>query len=123
MRRPVSGCGPGCAGGRRRLRRAAPVNRGRLDAMETFRMLIGGKAVDAQSGQTFTSLNPYTGQGWAGLPDAGTADIDTAVAAARSALDGEWGSLTGFARAALLRRLGDLVIHHAERLARLEVQD
>jgi aldehyde dehydrogenase (NAD+) len=91
--------------------------------METFRMLIGGKAVDAQSGQTFTSMNPYTGLGWAVLPDAGTADIDTAVAAARSALDGEWGSLTGFARAALLRRLGDLVVHHAERLARLEVQD
>jgi len=50
-------------------------------------------------------------------------DIDAAVAAARSALDGEWGAMTGFARAALLRRLGDLVGQNAERLARLEVND
>jgi aldehyde dehydrogenase (NAD+) len=49
--------------------------------------------------------------------------VDAAVAAARAALDGEWGRLTGFARAALLRRLGDLVAENAERLALLEVND
>jgi acyl-CoA reductase-like NAD-dependent aldehyde dehydrogenase len=38
-------------------------------------------------------------------------------------LDGEWGELTGFARAALLHRLGDLVAANAERLVRLEVND
>ncbi len=57
------------------------------------------------------------------MPDGGPADVDAAVAAARGALDGEWGALTGFARAALLRRLGDLIGEHAERLARLEVND
>jgi aldehyde dehydrogenase (NAD+) len=49
--------------------------------------------------------------------------VDAAVAAARTALDGEWGELTGFDRAALLHRLGDLVSANAERLARLEVND
>ena len=68
--------------------------------LERFRMLIGGKAVDAESGATFESRNPYTGQSWAVLPDGGPADVDAAVAAARGALDGEWGALTGFARAA-----------------------
>jgi len=91
--------------------------------LEHFRMLIGGKAVDADSGATFESHNPYTGRPWAVVPDGGRADVDAAVAAARAALDGEWGSMTGFARAALLRRLADLVAANAERLARLEVND
>ena len=90
---------------------------------ERFRMLIGGRAVDAASGRTFESENPYTGRPWAEVPDGGPEDVDAAVAAARAALDGEWGSLTGFARAALMRRLGDLIGENAERLARLEVND
>jgi aldehyde dehydrogenase (NAD+) len=93
------------------------------DQLERFQMFIGGKAVDALSGRTFESQNPFTGRSWARVPDGGPADVDAAVAAARAALDGEWGRLTGFARSALLRRLGDLVTENAERLARLEVND
>jgi aldehyde dehydrogenase (NAD+) len=81
------------------------------------------KAVDAASGRAFESQNPYTGQPWAVLPDADAEDVDAAVAAARAALDGEWGAMTGFARAALMRRLADLISADAERLARLEVAD
>jgi aldehyde dehydrogenase (NAD+) len=91
--------------------------------LEQFRMVIGGKAVEAISGRTFESQNPYTGEPWARVPDGGPEDIDAAVAAARAALDGEWGAMTGFARAALMHRLGDLVTENAERLARLEVND
>ncbi len=91
--------------------------------IERFRMTIGGRAVDAASGRTFDSQNPYTGQPWAQVPDGGPEDVDAAVAAARAALDGEWGALTGFGRAALMRRLGDLIGENAERLARLEVND
>ena len=32
-------------------------------------MVIGGRAVDAISGRTFVSESPYTGQGWAMVPD------------------------------------------------------
>lgn len=91
--------------------------------LETFRMVVGGRPVDAVSGRTFESENPYTGRAWAVLPDGGAEDVDAAVAAARGALDGQWGGLSGFARAGLLRRLGDLVTENAERLARLEVND
>ncbi|WIX82513.1 aldehyde dehydrogenase [Amycolatopsis carbonis] len=90
---------------------------------EHFKMLIGGHAADAINGKTFESRNPYTGEPWAVLPDGGPEDVDAAVRAARAALDGEWGSATGFTRAALLRRLGDLIGENAERLARLEVND
>src|SRR5690242_13305583 len=91
--------------------------------LEKFSMLVGGKAVGALSGKTFQSQNPYTGEPWAEIPDGGPEDIDAAVSAARAALDGEWGATTGFARAALMRRLGDLITENAERLARLEVND
>ena len=91
--------------------------------LERFKLVIGGKPVDALSGATFESLNPYGGQPWAVLADAGPEDVDAAVAAARAALDGEWGSATGFVRARLLRRVGDLIAENAERLATLEVND
>ncbi|MEJ2864311.1 aldehyde dehydrogenase [Actinomycetospora flava] len=91
--------------------------------LEQFRLLIGGKAVDAISGRTFASQNPYTGRDWATIPDGGPEDVDAAVGAARAALDGEWGRMTGFARAACLRHLGDLIGQNAERLATLEVND
>ncbi|MCO7194478.1 aldehyde dehydrogenase [Pseudonocardia sp. McavD-2-B] len=91
--------------------------------LETFRMLIGGKPSDAASGRTFETQNPFTGAPWATVPDCGPDDVDTAVAAARTALDGEWGAMTPFARAACLRRLGDLITENAEALARTEVND
>ncbi|HEY2190854.1 MAG TPA: aldehyde dehydrogenase [Actinomycetospora sp.] len=94
-----------------------------MSELETLSMLVGGQAVGAVSGKTFRSQNPYTGQSWAVIPDGGDEDIDNAVAAARAALDGEWGQMTGFARAACLRRLADLIGENAERLARLEVND
>ncbi len=91
--------------------------------LEQFQMLIGGKYVEAVSGKTFDSQNPYTGQSWARMPDGAAEDVDAAVAAARAALDGEWGPMTGFGRAKMLRRLGDLIGENAEQLARLEVND
>jgi acyl-CoA reductase-like NAD-dependent aldehyde dehydrogenase len=91
--------------------------------LERFKLVIGGKPVDALSGATFESQNPYNGQPWAVLADAGPEDVDAAVAAARAALDGEWGTTTGFVRAQLLRRVGDLIADNAERLAKLEVND
>jgi acyl-CoA reductase-like NAD-dependent aldehyde dehydrogenase len=91
--------------------------------VEQFSMLIGGKQVGALSGRTFRSQNPYTGEAWAEIPDGGPQDVDAAVAAARAAFEGEWGGLTGFARAALMHRLADLIGENAERLARLEVND
>ena len=94
-----------------------------MTELEAFRMLINGKPVDAQSRKTFESQNPYTGTTWASIPDGDTADVDAAVAAARSAFKGEWGAMTGFARAACMRKLAELIAANAERLARLEVND
>ncbi len=91
--------------------------------LQAFRMTIGGRSVDALSGRTFESLDPYTGRPWALLPDAGPQDVDDAVAAARAAFEGEWGATSGAGRAAAMHRLADLVGEHAQRLARIEVAD
>src|SRR3712207_4852772 len=91
--------------------------------MEEFRLFINGRSVDALSGRTFESQNPYLGRPWARIADGGPADVDVAVAAARRAFDGEWGRLTGFQRAAILRACAEGLAANAERLALLEVQD
>src|SRR4051795_13682199 len=93
------------------------------EQLEEFRLFIDGKTVDALSGRTFESLNPYTGRAWARLADGGPDDVDAAVAAARAAFDGEWGAMTGFQRAAVMRACGAALTEHAERLALLEVRD
>ncbi len=86
-------------------------------------MVIGGQPVGADSGRTYETENPYLGASWATVPDAGREDVDAAVSAARAALEGPWGTMTGFQRAALMRRLADLISDNAERLAELEVND
>jgi acyl-CoA reductase-like NAD-dependent aldehyde dehydrogenase len=93
------------------------------DELESFELFIDGQARDAQSGRTFQTFDPYTGQPWARIPDGEAHDIDAAVAAARRALEGPWARFTGFQRAKILRRLGELIERDAEKLARMEVRD
>lgn len=92
--------------------------------LERFRMLIGGQWADAVSGKTFNSLNPYTQEPWAVVPEAGTVDTELAIAAARDAFDhGPWGKTTAWQRAALMRKLADLIERDAEIVARIETMD
>ena len=91
--------------------------------VQTYQMLIGADWQPAASGRTYESQNPYTGQTWAVVPDAGATDVDRAVRAARAALDGEWGALTGFERAAHLRRLAAIIARDAAELGVVESTD
>ncbi|MFO0518637.1 MAG: aldehyde dehydrogenase family protein, partial [Betaproteobacteria bacterium] len=92
--------------------------------MQRYRMFIGGEWVEAASGETFPSDNPYTAQPWALIPRAGKADVDRAVEAAHKALTtGEWPKCNATKRGALLRKLGDLITEHSKSLAATEVRD
>jgi aldehyde dehydrogenase (NAD+) len=86
-------------------------------------MLIDGASVAATSGRTYESLDPFTGRGWARVPDAAAADVEIAVAAARAALAGPWGLLTATQRGKLIHRLGDVIAREAARLGELETRD
>uniref|UniRef100_A0A9E7ZVB8 Aldehyde dehydrogenase n=1 Tax=Bosea sp. NBC_00436 TaxID=2969620 RepID=A0A9E7ZVB8_9HYPH len=92
--------------------------------MQSYRMLIAGQWVEAASGATFETENPFTGKPWALIPRAGVADVDRAVAAARAAFAASaWRGISATARGALLRKFADLLAEDAERLAQLETQD
>lgn len=60
----------------------------RSGEVRSYKMLIGGEWVDARSGKTFESINPYTGKVWATAPEAGNEDVDQAVRAARGRVRG-----------------------------------
>ena len=87
-------------------------------------MYVGGEWVDAGSGDSFESDNPYLGEPWALIPRGTAADVDRAVRAAHAAFtSGEWPRLTASRRGALLRRLGDLITQRSTALAEIEVRD
>jgi acyl-CoA reductase-like NAD-dependent aldehyde dehydrogenase len=94
-----------------------------MSELEQFSMYVAGEFGPSSTGEQFMSEDPYLGTPWCAVPEASVADLDAAVAAARAALDGEWGAMTGFDRARLMRRLAELIADNGERLATLEVRD
>ncbi len=72
------------------------------------------------SGQRFQVVNPATGQRVADYAVAAPADVDTAVAAARTALSG-WATATPAERSAVLAKLAKLADAHADELVAEEV--
>src|SRR5688500_16861087 len=92
----------------------------RAPGTESFLLSVAGEPRPAASGRTYTSVDPFTGEPWAQVPDAGPEDVDAAVRAARTASDGEWGALTATQRGKLLHRLADLIARDAEKLAEME---
>jgi aldehyde dehydrogenase (NAD+) len=92
-------------------------------ALQRYQMYIDGQWVDAASGETFETVNPYTGKAWATAPLARDEDVATAVAAARRALSGPWASMAAAQRGALIRRLAQLITPRADELARIETMD
>lgn len=86
-------------------------------------LLIGGEAVAAESGRSFAAMNPSTGAELARFADAGEADADRAVAAARHAFETTWGTLTPKARSRHLMRFADAIRGSAEDFAIAETMD
>ncbi len=79
--------------------------------------LVGADWLDkAADGRTFEVANPSTGEVLAELPDMGVAEARRAIAAAAAA-QVAWAAKTGKARAAVLRRLYELMMAHQEDLA------
>jgi phenylacetaldehyde dehydrogenase len=88
------------------------------------KLLIGGQWVDAQSGKTFETYNPATGEVLALVAEGARADIDQAVMAARKAFEtGPWPDVSPAERGRLLWKVSDLIEQHHEELAELETLD
>src|SRR5947199_586492 len=88
-----------------------------------YQLFIDGQFVDAESGKTFNSPNPATGETFAEVAEADRADVDKAVAAARKAFEGKWSKLSARDRGRLLYKLSQLIERDAAQLAELETRD
>lgn len=85
---------------------------------------IDGSYRPAQSGETFETVNPATGQTLASIAACGEADVDLAVQKARDAFnDGRWSKQTPGERKDVLIRLSKLITRNARELAVLESID
>jgi acyl-CoA reductase-like NAD-dependent aldehyde dehydrogenase len=94
-----------------------------LAPVKPARLVINGESVDSVSGATFTTVNPATEEPITTVAEAGPEDVDRAVKAARAALEGPWSKMKPIDRSRVLWKLGDLVLQHADELARLETLD
>src|SRR5512132_1699461 len=91
--------------------------------MKKYQLFIDGQWVDSESGKTFITPNPATGEPLAEIAEADKADIDKAVSAARRAFEGKWSKLSARDRGRLLYKLSQLIEQNADELAKLETSD
>lgn len=90
--------------------------------IRNYAMHINGKGVSADT--MMESLDPFTGNVWAMVPNASTKEVDLAVESARHAFeDGPWGKMTATERGHCMRRLADIIARDAEELAACESRD
>ena len=92
--------------------------------MKTYQHYINGEWSDASDGNIIESINPSNESPWATFPGATEEDVNRAVEAAWDALyEGPWGKMNATARGRLIRKLGDLILEHAEYLGEIETTD
>ena len=90
-------------------------------ATQQFDLLIQGKLGPALSGKYFDAVNPSYGEVFARIADAGSADVQMAVSAARLGFDhGSWPQMTVAQRGAFLLKIASLIRDNAKELADLE---
>ncbi len=90
--------------------------------MQRFKMWIDGKFDDADSGKTFTTRNPATGEEVSVVPLGDRPDVDKAVTAARKAFPA-WSRMAQEDRSTVVNRIADTVEKHVPELVALEVME
>jgi betaine-aldehyde dehydrogenase len=90
--------------------------------MKKYQMWINGKYVSADSGKTFTTRNPATGEEIAEVPLAGKNDVDKAVAAAKKAFP-VWSRMAQGDRSDIVVKIAQAVKKHTPELVKLETME
>jgi len=102
---------------------AAPPTENHV-AVSATGLLINNRWIQSESGKTFPTINPSTGEEICRVAEADAVDVDKAVKAARAAFErGPWRKMSASQRGRLLYRLADLIEQNADEIARLESLD
>jgi len=101
----------------------APESREIVSIAPEYGLFVGGEFAPAASGKTFATINPATEEPLAKVAWAGPADVDRAVAAARTAQEKTWGRMPGSERAKYLYRIARILQERSREFAVLESID
>ena len=83
--------------------------------LKQYQVYIDGKWCDAASGKTFETIDPYTGEPWALIPECAAVDVDRACEAASRAFEsGPWPRMTQTQGGRLLRKIAGPIEKHGE---------
>ncbi|PKM28780.1 MAG: 2-hydroxymuconic semialdehyde dehydrogenase [Gammaproteobacteria bacterium HGW-Gammaproteobacteria-11] len=91
--------------------------------MKEIKHYINGEYVGSASGRMFDNINPANGKLLGRVHEAGEAEVDAAVKAARAALKGPWGKMTLDERSAILHRVADGISARFEEFLQAECLD
>ncbi len=101
----------------------APESRAVVNLRSSYGLFINGEFAEPAAKGTFKTVNPATEEVLAEVSEAGEADVDRAVAAARRAYDRVWSRLPGRERGKYLFRIARLIQERSRELAVLESLD
>ncbi|WP_018130559.1 aldehyde dehydrogenase [Effusibacillus pohliae] len=88
------------------------------------RLFINGEYTDANSGETFDTINPATNCKLASVANAGEEDVREAIEVAQRTFEsGVWSSMPVEERAKILCKMSDLVMERVDELALVETLD
>ena len=88
-----------------------------------YGLFINGESVEPASGEIRELTEPATGASLAKAAMAGEADVDRAVDAARTALEGPWAKAPPNERARLMHALADAIVANRQELVELEARN
>jgi len=89
---------------------------------DRYQMYVGGRCVDGR-GDDVKTINPGTEEALASVSTASIADVDDAVAAARTAYEQTWSRMSGTERGKYLFRIARGIAERARELAVVETLD
>jgi len=101
----------------------APESRAIVSIRESYGLFIGGEFVSSVDGHAFKTISPATEEVLAEVTEAGPADVDRAVTAARRAYERTWSGLPPKERGKYLFRIARIIQERARELAVLESLD
>ncbi|MFJ5549517.1 aldehyde dehydrogenase family protein [Streptomyces sp. NPDC093225] len=100
----------------------APESRSVVDIAPSYGLFIDGEFTDAADGKVFKTVSPSSEEVLSEVAQAGAADVDRAVKAARRAFE-KWSALPGSERAKYLFRIARIIQERSRELAVLETLD